>query len=209
MRAVLSILAVATAILLIPAASAHVSYPTDDGRFIITVGNQDEPVYTYKFTGLDLIVRENNTDRTEVPGVNGTLNATLLGPGGAQLSMPLELQFGSQGRYEFSDGYILTQPGIYKLRLVGTISGTPVDGAYNMPHEITSASGIMFPDEGLPNVKELDERLTALEQNTHRGGDGGDGGDGGPGANAASGLAVVGLLGALALVALRRRGGSE
>jgi len=82
MRPLPVLLAVLTLVLVVPAALGHATYPTDDGRFLITVGNLGEPVYTYQKSGLDLIIRENTTDRAEVPGVDATLNATLVAPGG-------------------------------------------------------------------------------------------------------------------------------
>lgn len=188
-----------------PHASAHVTYPTDDDAYQITVGQQGEPVYTFQRTGLDLIIRENTTERTEVSGLEETLTVTLVGPGGEERNLPIEPQFGSVGRYTFVEGYTLTQPGLYQVRIEGTIRNTAVSGTYDMPHEVLPQSEIMFPDEGLPTLKDLRDRNQALEQRVQALEEAGSGGDD---AGRDSPAPLLGVLLALVLVAfvLRRKG---
>lgn len=194
-------LALGSLLLLAPSAMAHETYESDDGEYLITVGSQGEPVYTFQVTNVDLIIREHLGDGErgdEVSGVHQTLTATLIAPGGEEHTDELTTQFGSEGRYEFNDGYVLTQPGIYTLRLEGSINDTPVDGVYDLPHTIPSQSDIMFPDQGLPtahDVAELQDRVAALE--TQSGDDNNDAP--GPGA-----LLLVGLL-AFSVLLLRAR----
>jgi hypothetical protein len=177
-------------------AQAHVTHLTDDEAYFITIGQQGEPVYTFQRTNLDLIIRINEDGErgAEVGGVHETLTATLIAPGGEELQGTLTVQRGSEGRYQFDGGYTLTEPGVYTLRLVGTINDTPVNDVYAMPHEIYSQADVMFPDQGLPTLKELDARLQALEN--------------GSGERAVPGPALVAVLAALGAVAvvLRRNG---
>jgi MYXO-CTERM domain-containing protein len=151
------------ALMVVPAAAAHVTYLTDDEAYVITVGQQGEPVYTFQRTNLDLIIRENTDERAEVGGVHETLTAVLIGPGGEELEGELSPQHGATGRYQFADGYTLTQPGVYTLRLTGTIGESTVDRVYDLPHAIHSQSEVMFPDRGLDDLRALNARVADLE----------------------------------------------
>lgn len=192
-----------------PTGSAHAVYPTDDGNFNIVVGYQGEPVYTYQATGLDLIIRDNATGGG-VPDVHTTLNATLVSPSGQELTYPLEPQHGETSRYEFSEGFVLTEPGLYKLRLSGTINGTQVDGDYAMKHATKPRTEIMFPAEGLDDLQALNERIADLEAQVatlEQNGDTGTNGDGAEqnGAEAPLPVFSLALLGIALLALVRRR----
>ncbi len=209
-------LALGAALVLLPGAMGHVTTETDDGQYFITTGQQGEPVYTFQTTNLDLIIRENDNGEQgdEVPGVHENLSATLIAPGGEELTDGLTPQFGATGRYEFENGYALTQGGIYLLRLEGTVGDTDVTGEYDMPGPIENQNDVMFPDEGLPSLRdvaELQERVDTLEaevDSLQAQSDGENGGQDdengqapGPGA-----LLVVGLVASIALVMRRVRG---
>ncbi len=216
-----------------PVASAHESYQTDDGRFTLVLGEQGEPVYTYDWTNLDFIVSEDSDNGTggPVPGVDETVNATLIAPGGEEHSLPIAPQHGEVGRYEFAEDYFLTQPGQYEVRLEGDINGTDVTGTYQLPGPRTSMSGQGFPADDVPSlltldaslqelqdaqgdnaelqqtVSQLESQITSLEERIAalEAADTGEQPDqqGAPGAGA---LAAIAALGAVAFATVRRRG---
>lgn len=142
-------------------ATAHESYEIGDGEYTLTVGDQNEPIYTYKWTNLDLIIRDSAGD--PVDGAHETLNGTLIAPGGEELDGTLEGQFGEEGRYEFSEGHFYTQPGQYTLHLEGEINGTDATGEYDLPGPRESMSSFGFPHEEVPTIREIDDRLAAVE----------------------------------------------
>ncbi|HWG89870.1 MAG TPA: hypothetical protein VNZ52_03380 [Candidatus Thermoplasmatota archaeon] len=206
MHGSLPLLALAGLLLAAGAASAHATYYTTDDKYQIVLGNIGEPVYTDMKTGLDLIIRTNTTTPQPVSGLEKSLNATLVGPGGETLNLPLQGQHGKPGYYTFTKGYVLTQPGLYSLRLVGSINGTAVDGTYQNKHEIEPLAEIGFPAKGVSaaelaaKVQALEQKVAALEaghdehEDTAR--------NTVPGFEALFGLAAVGAAG---LLAFRRR----
>ncbi|MBW3582821.1 MAG: septum formation initiator family protein [Euryarchaeota archaeon] len=164
-RTFIGLLALVAIVGLTPSAIAHATAPTDDGRFFITVGNQNEPVTTWTKTGLDLIIRENESGErgAEVPDLHRTLSATLISPGGEEMRMDLKTQFREVGRYEFTEPYVLTEAGQYRLRLVGEIDVTTVDGIYDVSRPVPSWSEITFPAEA-KTPTELEAENDALRQ---------------------------------------------
>jgi hypothetical protein len=202
-------LALVLALLLAPAAAAHTSVFSSDGKYRIVVGQLGEPVVTYAKTGLDLCIQMNTTARPPAPGVNpGALTATLVSPGGERLSQPLTVQFGRSGCFQFQDPYILTEPGQYTVDLQGSINGTAVDlRGVEAGGAVDDLAALTFPATSVPTLEQLAlakaekaelealrARVAALEAR--------------PAGNQESplpaALAVAGLLGALAL-AMRRR----
>ena len=193
--------------LLVPTAAAHERYFSPDDRFLIVLGEQNEPVYTYDFTNLDLSVRDNETG-DPITGVEETLEAVLIAPDSSELSLPLAVQHGQEGRYEFVEEYQLTMPGQYKVRLTGDIDGTDVSGTYLLPGPRGDFRDITFPHDDVPDLRELQQRIDALESQvaaltaSNQNGavqTSGDNGAPGPGA-----LALLGALGAALVVARRR-----
>lgn len=158
----LSIASLIAVALIVPSASAHERYSSPDGSIIIVLGEQNEPVYTYDFTNLDLIVSDNATG-DPITGVEETLQATLIAPNNEELSMPIEAQHGSEGRYQFVEDYVLTMPGQYKVRLDGTINGVDVSGEYLLPGPRGAFTDITFPHADVADVRELQEEHDALE----------------------------------------------
>ena len=199
---------------LAPAASAHERYFSDDDTVMIILGEQNEPVYTYDWTNLDLIVRDNATGAS-ISGVEATLNVTLIAPNGEELSLPIEPQHGEEGRYEFVEDYFLTMPGQYKARLEGTINGTDVTGEYLLPGPRGAMDGQAFPHPVESDLRTLHEttadlqaQIDALEAQLAELEEAGSGEDGttqaSTNAPAPAALALVATLGALAVLARRR-----
>lgn len=156
--------AAAFLLLFVPTATAHTTVGTADGKYLVTAGNLDEPVTTFTKTGLDLIIRANQTGNAGITGAHLTLDATLIAPNGEELSEPLEGQFGEPGSYTFEDPYFLTLPGEYFLRVKGKINETDVDlrilvGSGPIP----AAEELTFPDE-IQSEKQLQQRIADLEK---------------------------------------------
>lgn len=193
--------------LLVPTAAAHERYFSPDDRFLIVLGEQGEPVYTYDFTNLDLSVRDNATGEP-ITGVEETLEATLVAPDSSELSLPLAVQHGQEGRYEFVEEYQLTMPGQYEVRLEGDIDGTDVTGTYLLPGPRGDFRDITFPHDDVPDLRELQDRIDALEaqvealdnqEQSNGVATSDENGAPGPGA-----LLLLGALGAALVVARRR-----
>lgn len=139
------------AALVLPAAAAHTTVETEDGQYRIVVGQLDEPVITHAKTGLDLCFSLNTTARTPV-----TIDpfdfeepagfVKLVAPGGDELAMPLRAQFGRDGCYQFTEPYVLTEPGQYTVSLMGSINGTAVEvSAANAGGAVVDQDEILFP----------------------------------------------------------------
>ncbi len=143
-------------------ALAHESYDIGDGEYTITVGDQNEPMYTFKWSNLDLTIRD--SDGNQVADAHEDLEAVLVGPGGEELDRPLATQHGAEGRYEFDQGHYYTQPGQYTLRLEGTINGVDATGEYDLPGPRQSYSQFGFPHDDVPTLLDLQQRLDTLEQ---------------------------------------------
>ncbi len=192
--AVLATLALVLTVL--PMASAHETYFV--GEYAITLGEQNEPLYTYEFTNLDFFVRDNATGDA-INGVEETVTVTTIAPNGAEMSMPIAPKRGTEGQYEYEEEYILTLPGQYSVRLEGDIGGTDVTGEYLLPGPRESMTTITFPHDDVQDLRELQERIAALEAQAD--GDGDDNPQGG-----APGFAWLPvLIGAALGLALRAR----
>jgi hypothetical protein len=149
----------------VPAASAHTSVFSADGKVRVVVGQLNEPVSTYAVSGLDVCFQENTTARAPIAGINaGTLHATLRAPGGANLTQDLKAQFGRAGCFTFSEPYVLTQPGQYVVDLTATINGSAV-AVKNVAAggAVVDRADITFPDASVPSNAELQAKVTALE----------------------------------------------
>lgn len=212
----------------VPLAIAHERYESPDGKYQLVLGEQNEPVYTYDFTNLDFIVTEIETGGP-VPGVNATVEATVIAPGGEELSMEIEPQHGETGRYEFAEDYLLTQPGQYKVRLDGTINGTDVSDEYLLPGPREPFTAVTFPHDDVQDLRELQQenqelrerideletRMTQMEDHMDAmmegGMDGSDGQDASDGDDTqensanAPGFSLFAALAALAVIAVVRQ----
>lgn len=214
MRAVPLALLTLAALLALPAAAAHQTAYSADGRLRFTYGSLGEPVYTFQKSGLDLGVFDNATgapieglaaSEGAQPGAIGFRLWLVHAGQELELTPGLRTQFGRAGWYTYP--YMLTEPGGYALRIDGTINGTPVQQTIPPRHDIQGTDSIMWPQQ-YPTPDTLESRLEAVERQlaAQDGGDSGTGGAGGgsdkgsPGPLWALPLALL----AVALV-LRRR----
>jgi hypothetical protein len=197
----LAVLAALALVLAAPAASAHETVITADGKVRIVVGQLAEPVITYQKTGLDLCFTENNAARTALTTVNpGNLTATLTSPNGQTLSMALRAQHGRAGCFQFQEPYVPTMAGQYKVDVIGSANGSAVDlRGVNAGRPVQDSRDLTFPDSEVPDalaleaqVRALESRLAALETRS---------GEANSIPSPAAALLIVGLA---ALAALRR-----
>lgn len=157
--------AIALALLAIaPAATAHSTYYSTDGKLRVVTGQLNEPVITYSKTGLDLCVTRTTTAREPVTVDAAQATATLVSPNGQRLSQTLRGQFGRPGCYQFQDPYVLTVPGQYTIEVAGTINGTTVDLKGMLAGGAVGDQGIFtFPGTQVPSLEQLAARNQALE----------------------------------------------
>lgn len=149
----------------LPAASAHTSVFSADGKVRVVVGQLNEPVSTYAVSGLDVCFQENTTARAPIANVNaGGLTAVLRAPNAAELKQDLKAQFGRPGCFTFSEPYVLTQPGQYVVDLSGTVNGSAVAVKdVKAGGAVVDRSDITFPDASVPSDAELQGKVAALE----------------------------------------------
>src|ERR1041385_8503304 len=149
----------------VPAASAHTSVFSADGKVRVVVGQLNEPVSTYAVSGLDVCFQENTTARAPIAGINaGAISATVRAPNAAELKQDLKAQFGRAGCFTFSKPYVLTQPGQYVVDLTATINGS----AGNLRNvdaggAVVDRSAITFPDATVPSDAQLLDQIHALQ----------------------------------------------
>jgi hypothetical protein len=149
--AALAIVAIAAA----PTASAHKTTYSADGKIKIVWGFLNEPAVTWTKTGLDLILSDNATG-APITGAADTLEAHLI-HGDDELHFEnLRAQHGKAGSY--TDVVTLTKPGVYVLKLHGTINGSAIDMEIPSQHETHGIEETYFPE-----VDSMDARLKALE----------------------------------------------
>ncbi len=112
------------------------------GKFKVIVGFVREPVFTNERNGLDLIIRRNDNN-APVENLERSLSAVVISPDG-RTARPLKLrpQHGKPGYY--TDDVILTQPGIYKIRIFGAIEDVTFDEIYES-HEVRRLEELRFP----------------------------------------------------------------
>lgn len=163
--------ALVCAALLAPAAQAHTSVVSGDGKYRAVVGLLDEPVVTSQKTGLDVCFTLNDTARTPLPlGNLNDVTAQLQAPDGSTLNGTLAGQFGRSGCYQFAQPFVLTQPGQYVVHLTGALnktatqSGTPIAfRSVAAGGAVQDAAGLTFPDTGVPSTLALQSTIDALE----------------------------------------------
>lgn len=122
-------------------AAAHETQLVDGGQYKVIVGYATEPAYTEERNGLDLFVR--TADDQPVENLENSLSAVLIAPDGATTrQLSLRPVFGQPGDY--TDDFILTEPGFYTLRLTGFIGATEVDLTFEF-HEVAPLDDLRFP----------------------------------------------------------------
>lgn len=205
---------VSLALLLVAAsgtASAHKTAYSADGKVRIVWGFLNEPAVTYTKTGIDLQLRDNATG-APIEGADKTVNASLVLGDQAHAFDGLAPQHGADKKGYYTDIVTLTRPGLYGLRLVGTIDGTPVDMTIPAQHEVNDVGATYFPDAMGPGqlageVTKLRQELDALKAQVQtQTGTPADvtpqGGNGVPAPGLLASLAVVGVA---AVLLMRRR----
>ena len=109
-------------------------------QYRVSVGMVREPVFTDERNGLDLIVR--TLDDEPVSGLETSLTATLISPGGERLQLDIRPQWGRPGYY--TDDILLTATGVYRIHVTGFIGTVEVDETFET-HEVRPLSSITFP----------------------------------------------------------------
>lgn len=111
-----------------------------DGSYKVVAGYATEPAYTEERNGLDLFVRTMSDEPVE--NLQNSLAAELIAPTGETL--PLELR-GVHGRPgDYTDDFLLTEPGIYRLRVSGFIGSDEVDLTFEL-HDVAPLDELRFP----------------------------------------------------------------
>jgi len=190
-----------------PSATAHKTTTTPDGKVKIIWGFLNEPATTWTKNGLDLILRDNATN-APITGQEKNFEATLI-LGDEERRFHLQGQHGKPGSY--TDVVTLTAPGLYKLKLVGTINGSAVDMVIPAAHDVDELEGSMFPVKAKSpaaleaEIAALKSEIQALKLATKGDPDTSTvekkGGAATPGLSAAL---LVGALGLVAVLAARR-----
>ena len=112
------------------------------GQFRLIVGLRVEPAYTDVLNGLDLLVRR-VSDGAPVEGLEKTLNAELISPdGAARRRLQLRPVHGQPGRY--TDDFVPTRPGVYRIRIWGAIGDVQFDETFPT-HEVKPLASVRFP----------------------------------------------------------------
>jgi hypothetical protein len=112
------------------------------GKFRVIVGFAREPAFTTERNGLDLIIRR-HSDASPVENMERSVSAILISPDG-RTARPLKIrpQFGRPGYY--TDDFIMTQPGVYKLRIFGAIEDVQFNEMFES-HEVRRLEELRFP----------------------------------------------------------------
>lgn len=156
-----------------PAASAHKTAYTPDGKIKIVWGFLNEPAVTWTKTGLDLRISDNVTG-APILGAADTMEVHFRIGDEEMHFEDLAAQFGTPGAY--TQVVTLTQPGLYSIVIHGTINGTTVDDMMiSAAHEVNGVDETFFPkpsenpfETGNPSalsteVAALKARIDALE----------------------------------------------
>jgi hypothetical protein len=111
-------------------------------RYKVIVGMVKEPAFTSERNGLDLIILRSDNN-APVENMERSVSAVLISPDG-RTARPLKIrpQFGKPGYY--TDDFILTRPGVYKIRVFGSIGDVQFDETY-ATHEVRALEELRFP----------------------------------------------------------------
>lgn len=141
--AVVVLLTVALTVVLVGPAAAHETKTVGpNGEYSISFGFVTEPIYTNERNGLDIIVRRSD-DRSPVSHLEGTVMAEIYSPDGTvSRQLPLRAVWGEEGRY--TADIVLTEPGVYTLRLWGYIFDLEFEQTFST-HEVSEFDELLFP----------------------------------------------------------------
>jgi hypothetical protein len=110
-------------------------------QYKVIVGFTQEPVFTEQRNGLDLIIR--TMDDEPVEGLVGSIMAEITSPDGMHTrTFNLRARHGMPGRY--TDDIVLTEPGVYTIRIWGFIGGVEFDETFET-HEVRPLDVLRFP----------------------------------------------------------------
>jgi hypothetical protein len=143
-------------------AMAHVTVDTEDGRYAVEVGFQNEPAYLGQPNALFVKVSRYGTGGAEpVDGVAGTLTAEVEKDGQTK-----ELPLVPQGEGEYLGVFHPTALGDYTFRLGGEIEGSPVEieetSSPTTFDPVEPLAAVQFPEE-LPAPADLAMQAAAAE----------------------------------------------
>ena len=131
-------------LLLAAAAFAHETQTVSSGdaSYDVIVGYSTEPPFTEERNGLSLTVRGSD-DGEPVGNLENSLSAQLVAPDGqSTLDLQLRARHGELGAY--TADFVLTEPGVYTLRLSGFIGAAEVDLTFDL-HEVRPLDELRFP----------------------------------------------------------------
>lgn len=130
--------------LLATTAWAHEAQTVSDGQtsYDVIVGFTTEPPFTDERNGLSLTVRQAEGGEP-VENLQNSLSAQLIAPDG-QASLDLELRARHGQPEAYTADFVLTEPGIYTLRLDGFIAAAEVDLTFEL-HEVRPFGELRFP----------------------------------------------------------------
>lgn len=123
-------------------ALAHNSKLVAGEQYRMSVGFIAEPIHTDERNGLDLAIRRAGEKET-IPDLEAGLKAELISPDGkSRREMAVRPRYGHPGRYTFD--VVLTQPGVYSVRVWGTIDGATFDQTFQLS-EAKPLTELRFP----------------------------------------------------------------
>ncbi len=108
-------------------ALAHVTKDAGDGAYSITLGFVAAPLYAGQVEQVEISV----TDAAGEPvdGLAASLRAVILGPGGAELELPLRAVRNQPGQYLVD--FIPTVAGVYDVRIYGFVGEFEFDEVFS------------------------------------------------------------------------------
>ncbi|MBI2830280.1 MAG: hypothetical protein HYX81_03885 [Chloroflexi bacterium] len=174
MKTGLAIKLVATLIVLsaiiLTGTSAFAHERRDVGKYQIVVGWIIEPALEGQKNGVDFRVTNSETQQP-VEGAEKTLQVEITHvPTGVLKVFNLRTIFRDPGHY--TTDLILTAPGHYRMRFLGTIEGTPVNETFNSRsggggfNDVESSADIQFPIK-VAEVREIEAVVRHIEEENH------------------------------------------
>jgi hypothetical protein len=136
------LLALLTTLTLLTPAFAHQSTIVGEGttQYRVIFGMTHEPIFTNERNALDLIIR--TAAGAPVEGLAASLSVTITAPNGATRDFTLRPQYGKPGYY--TDDLLLTEPGVYQVRIHGFIGELAVDVTFDT-HMVRPLADLAFP----------------------------------------------------------------
>lgn len=108
-------------------ALAHVTKPVGDGAYQVTLGFVAAPLYAGQVEQVEISVKD--ADGAGVEGLEASLRAVIMGPGGAALELPLRAVRNQPGQYLVD--FIPTAVGVYDVRIYGFVGEFEFDEVYS------------------------------------------------------------------------------